>query len=117
MLELSGSIAYLDTEDEATGEPLLGRAELMGRGALALSPGATTFRAEVVRSGRVPVSRTATSTTYQESVTRLNLAGALSLGGVRLTAGVDNLTDDRPANAIMELRRRWFVGASAGVAW
>lgn len=115
--ELSGSIAFLETEDKDTGTELLGRVKLSGRGALAVNPGRYSLRAEVHRQGRVPLSRAGSVTTYQASLTRLNLSGAASFGEVRLSAGVDNALDDIAENAIMQTGRRWFIGVTTGLGW
>jgi outer membrane receptor for ferrienterochelin and colicins len=114
--ELSGSIAFLETEDKTTGTELLGRAKLSGRGALTVSPGRFSFRSEVHRQGRVPISRTATATTYQAALTRLNFSGTASVGELRLVAGVDNVFDDIPENALMQTGRRWYLSLTTGIS-
>jgi outer membrane cobalamin receptor len=116
ILELTGSVAFLETEDLATGRELLGRARLSGRGALTVSPGRYSFRAELHRQGRVPRSRAAAGTVYQTALTRLNLSGTASIGQFRLAAGVDNVLDDIPENALMQTGRRWFVSLTTGVS-
>lgn len=113
----SAAWAYLDTEDESTGEPLLGRADHQVRLATAVSTGPVFVRPEVVHSSRTPVSRTRTGTiNYQDPFTRVNLAaGYRGPGAMDVSVGVDNLFDADPAGAFLEQGRRWFVRLSWGV--
>src|SRR5690606_34556950 len=105
----TASHAYLDTQDDASGESLLGRAAHMTRGALTVRPGAASVAGEVVHSSSVPLQRSAGSTQYQDAYARINLsAGLRLLDDARLTLGVDNLADTRPAGAATFLGRRWF---------
>lgn len=114
---LSAAWAWLDTEDESTGEPLLGRADHQVRLAAAYSPGALFVRPELVHSSRTPVSRSRTgAVTYQDPFTRVHLAaGYRALAGFDLSAGVDNLFDADPAGAFLEQGRRWFVRLTWGM--
>ena len=128
-LEVGGSVsrgivtarashAYLDTEDESTGEPLLGRAAHMTRGGFTVHPGPVSVTGEVVHTTSTPLSRTAAGTTYQGAWTRMNVSAGVQLSNVaRLTLGVDNLADAEPEGAATELGRRWFGGLSWGFAW
>jgi outer membrane receptor for ferrienterochelin and colicins len=117
VVALSGSIAYLDSKDKDTGSELLGRAKLSGLGALTLSPGRYSIRAELHRQGRVPLSRGSSGTTYQSALTRLNLSGTATLGDWHVSAGVDNALDDVAENALMQTGRRWFLGITTGFGW
>ena len=128
-LEVGGSVtrgivtarashAYLDTEDESTGDPLLGRAAHMTRGGMTVQPGPVSVTGEVVHTTSTPLSRTAAGTTYQGAYTRINLSAGVRLGeGARLTLGVDNIADSEPEGAATDLGRRWFGGVSWGFAW
>jgi outer membrane cobalamin receptor len=122
LVEGTASYAYLDTEDESTGDELLNRAAHTARVALALSSGPFTVHSEGIYTRRVPLSRTDTSTTYQGAYARLNLSATAAplrgpLSGLRLTLGVDNAGDTRPEGAVTELGRRWFGGLSWGAGW
>jgi outer membrane receptor for ferrienterochelin and colicins len=114
----SASHAYLETEDETTGEPLLGRSAHMSRAALTLEPGPATLSGEVVHSSSVPLQRSAAGTQYQDAYTRINLSASATLfDDARVTLGVDNVADTRPAGAATFLGRRWFGGLSWGLSW
>jgi outer membrane receptor for ferrienterochelin and colicins len=116
--EVSASYAYLDTKDEATGNELLGRARNTARLAAGISPGRFNLRAEVLSTSRVPLSRSGTTTRYQEAYTRLNLTSSATLAtDLQLNTGVDNVADSRPVGAATERGRRWFAGLSWGVSW
>jgi hypothetical protein len=41
----------------------------------------------------------------------------LLFGDARVTLGVDNVADVRPAGAATFLGRRWFGGLSWGISW
>ncbi len=114
----SASYAYLATEDETTGEELLGRAGHQARGAVTVAPGGLSFTTELVHTSSVPLSRTATGTTVQDSYARLNLSAGLTLrDDIRFTLGVDNVADNRPTNAAAFLGRRWFGRLQWGLSW
>ena len=114
----SASHAYLDTEDETSGEPLLGRSAHMTRGSVTVRPGPAAVTGEVVHSSSVPLQRTAAGTTYQDAYARINLSASVALiDDARLTLGVDNLADARPAGAGTFLGRRWFGGLAWGLSW
>lgn len=74
LIEASASYAYLDTEDESTGQELLGRAAHTARGAVTLVRRSASVRTEVIYTGRVPLSRSSGVTRYQEGYARLNLS-------------------------------------------
>src|SRR5690606_18291580 len=89
---VSGSYAWLDTEDEVSGRPLLGRAAHTARAALAVDSGPWSAEAEFVRNSAVPVSqdRATGALVYQGAAPRLNLRGSVAIGGTwRATGGVD----------------------------
>jgi outer membrane receptor for ferrienterochelin and colicin len=114
----SASHAWLDTEDEESGEPLLGRSAHMTRGAVTVEPGPASVTGEIVHSSSVPLQRSASGTQYQDAYTRINLSAAVRvLDDARLTFGVDNVADVRPAGAATFLGRRWFGGLSWGLSW
>ncbi len=118
IVSASASHAYLDTEDETTGEPLLGRSAHMSRAALTVRPGPAALTGEVVHSSSVPLQRTEAGTTYQDAYARINLSASAALfDDARLTLGVDNVADVRPAGAATFLGRRWFGGLSWGLSW
>lgn len=118
IVSLRASHAWLDTEDEASGEPLLGRAAHMTRAAASVETGRAALTGEVVHSSSVALRRTAQGTTYQGAYARVNVSGGITLpGDARLTLGVDNLADTRPDGAATDLGRRWFGGLSWGIGW
>jgi outer membrane receptor protein involved in Fe transport len=66
----------------------------------------------------VPLQRTAAGTTYQDAYARINVSASVALiDDARLTLGVDNLADTRPAGAGTFLGRRWFGGLAWGLSW
>ena len=114
---LSGSYAWLDTEDELSGRPLLGRAAHTVRAALAVEPGPWSAEAEFVRNSAVPVSqdRATGGLVYEGAAPRLNLRGSVAVSGTwRATGGVDNVGNVVPERAVAGLGRRWFAGLSWG---
>lgn len=117
-LSLRASHAWLDTEDESSGEPLLGRAAHMTRGSAAFETRRATATGEVVHTSSVALRRNAQGTSYQGAYARINLSGGVTIAeDARLTLGVDNLADTRPSGAATNLGRRWFGGLSLGIAW
>ena len=118
IVSATASHAWLDTEDETSGEPLLGRSAHMTRAAVTVQPGPAALTGEVVHSSSVPLQRSAAGTQYQDAYTRINLSASASLfGDARVTLGVDNLADVRPAGSATFLGRRWFGGLSWGISW
>ncbi|HEU5049420.1 MAG TPA: TonB-dependent receptor, partial [Gemmatimonadales bacterium] len=118
IVSVSASHAWLDTEDESSGEPLLGRAAHMSRGAVTVTPGIASLTGELVHSSSVPLQRAASGTTYQAAYARINLSAGVTLfHDARLTLGVDNLADTRPEGAATFIGRRWFGGLSWGRSW
>ncbi|HEU4827831.1 MAG TPA: TonB-dependent receptor [Gemmatimonadales bacterium] len=118
IVSATASHAYLDTEDETTGEPLLGRSAHMTRAALTVRPGPASLTGEIVHSSSVPLQRSAAGTQYQDAYARINLSASASLfDDARVTLGVDNVADVRPAGAATFLGRRWFGGLSWGISW
>ena len=112
------SHAWLSTEDESTGEPLLGQAANTSRASLTMLPGPVNVTGEVVYTGAVPLRRTSTGTQEQADYARVNLSGGVSLpSDLRLTVGADNLFDTRPEGAATFLGRRFFAGLSWGFGW
>ena len=118
IVSATASHAWLDTEDEASGEPLLGRSAHMTRAALTVQPGPASLTGEIVHSSSVPLQRSAAGTQYQDGYARINLSASAQLfGDARVTLGVDNVADVRPAGAATFLGRRWFGGLSWGMSW
>ena len=118
IVSATASHAWLDTEDETSGEPLLGRSAHMSRAAVTVQPGPAALTGEVVHSSSVPLQRSAAGTQYQDAYTRINLSASASIfGDARVTLGVDNVADVRPAGAATFLGRRWFGGLSWGISW
>ena len=118
IISATASHAYLDTEDETTGESLLGRSAHMTRAALTVRPGPTALTGEIVHSSSVPLRRSAAGTEYQDAYARINLSASATLfDDARITLGVDNVADVRPAGAATFLGRRWFGGLSWGISW
>lgn len=118
-LSATGSYAWLDSENEITGEELLGRAAHTAKGSLGWSAWRLALRAEALHVGRVPLSRSAQGVvSYQEPHTRVNASGSVDLfHDAALTLGVDNLTDEVPVGAATVLGRRWYGGLSWGIGW
>jgi outer membrane cobalamin receptor len=118
VIEARGSYAYLDTEDESTGSELLGRAAHTARVAVTAGLDRLSVRSELIYTSRVPLSRSAGTTRYQDAYSRLNLLlTAAPLTAFQITVGVDNVGDTVPGGAIGELGRRWFAGLNWGTAW
>ena len=112
------SHAWLSTEDESTGESLLGQAAHTSRAAVTVLPGPVDVTGEVVYTGAVPLRRTSTGTQEQGDYARINLSGGVSLpSDLRLTVGADNLLDTRPEGAATFLGRRFFAGLTWGFGW
>ncbi|HXE57912.1 MAG TPA: TonB-dependent receptor [Gemmatimonadales bacterium] len=120
IVTVRGSHAYLDSEDGSTGLPLLNRAAHMTRGAVTVEPGRLSLTGEAIHTTSVPLTRNDAGepTQVQDAYTRINLSTGVALGaGGRLTLGVDNVADTRPANAPTYLGRRWYGGLTWGIAW
>lgn len=117
---LTGSYAWLDTEDEVTGRPLLGRAAHTVRGALRVTPSWWSLEGEVVRASATPISqnRTTGALVEQGAWPRVNVRAAASIGNAwQATLGVDNVGDVLPENATAGFGRRVFAGLTWGGAW
>ncbi|MGH7631907.1 MAG: TonB-dependent receptor plug domain-containing protein [Gemmatimonadales bacterium] len=118
MVTTFASYTYVATEDESTGEELLGRARHQARGTVTVAPGPLSFTTELVHTSSVPLARSAAGTTVQGGYTRLNLsAGVVLRDNVHVTLGVDNVADNQPTNAATFLGRRWFGGLRWGLTW
>lgn len=118
IVSVRASRSYLNTEDETSGEPLLGRAAHMTRAAVSVGPGPATISGELVHTSSVALRRTAQGTTFQGAYARVNLSAGASIGGdARVTVGVDNVADTRPEGAATNLGRRWYSGLSWGFGW
>jgi outer membrane receptor for ferrienterochelin and colicins len=113
MMTVSGSYAYLDAQNESDDQPLLGRAKHAVRGAVSVGNSRASLTAEAVRNSAVPISadRNTGDLIYQGAAARVNLRANTVIGGIwRITAGVDNVGNEIPENAIAGLGRRWFAG-------
>ncbi len=109
---IEGSYAYLDARDETNDQPLLGRAKHTIRGALTLARRGWSLTGEAVRNSSVPISQDQQSgaIVFQGAAARVNLrAGADLLQRWRINAGVDNIGDVIPENAIAGFGRRVYV--------
>ncbi len=117
---LDGSYAYLHTRDDSTGQPLLGRAAHTVRGAVTVAPRGWSLTVEAIRTSSLPLSQDpATGDIIIEGASpRVNVRGAVTLSGAwNLSAGVDNIADVIPVNAIAGFGRRWFAGLRWGGRW
>lgn len=94
---LEAGWSLLRAEDEATGEPLLGRPEHSARGTLGYTvPGGPRLSVSGVHTGRTPMQRTDAGTEWREAFLRFDARASWRLpGGLELTAGVDNLLDEQ----------------------
>ena len=109
---LAGSYAYLDARDETNDQPLLGRAKHTVRGALTLADKGWSFTGEAVRSSSLPISqdRRSGALIYQGAAPRVNLRAGVDLARPwHLNAGVDNIGNIIPDNAIAGFGRRWYA--------
>jgi outer membrane receptor for ferrienterochelin and colicins len=107
------SYAYLDARDEISNQPLLGRAKESVRGAVTVARQHWTFTGEAVRTSEVPISQDQQSGAliYQGAAPRVNFRGGIDmLHQWRLNAGVDNVGNVVPANAMAGFGRRWYAG-------
>lgn len=108
---LAASYAFLDARDETNDQPLIGMARESGRTALTIGR-RMSVTGEVVATSRHAISQEQQSgaLVYQGASTRVNIrASAALLHQWRLNAGVDNVADDVPENAIAGFGRRWFA--------
>jgi outer membrane receptor for ferrienterochelin and colicins len=115
IVSIDGSYAYLDAEDEVSNQPLLGRAKESVRGAATISRRHWTLTGEGVRTSQVPISQDPQSgaLVYEGAAPRVNVRGSVDMMREwRLNAGVDNLANVVPENAIAGFGRRWFAALS-----
>jgi outer membrane receptor for ferrienterochelin and colicin len=117
-VSLSASHAWLNAEDDESGEPLSGRAAHTTKVAGSVElPHESRFTSSVIQTSSVPVT-TRTGTEWQAAYARLNLSLAAPLAaGADMVVGVDNVTDARPEGAITNLGRRWFTALHWRGAW
>ena len=118
-LQLEAAYAYLDARNSETDQALLGQARHNARLAATWRAPHWQLTAEGVRTAAVPLSESSAGVvTWQGAARRVNLRGGLDLAHAwRLTAGVDNIGDVVPVNAISGFGRRVFAGASFGGSW
>lgn len=119
-VRVEAAYAYLDARDADTDGPLLGQAKHNVRGAVTFARRHWSLTAEGVRTAQVPLSQNANTgvTTYQGAAGRVNLRGGLEVANAwHLNAGVDNVGDVVPANAVNGFGRRWFAGLSWEAGW
>ena len=112
IVALAAAYAYLDARDETNDQPLLGRAKQSVRSALTVSRRRWTLTGEAVRTSQVPITkdRQTGALVYQGAAPRVNLRGGIDvLHRWRLNAGVDNVANVVPVNAIAGFGRRWFA--------
>ncbi len=117
---VEGSYAYLHTRDDSTGQPLLGRAAHTVRGAVTIARHGWSATVEAIRTSSLPLSQDpSTGDIITEGASpRVNARGSISLDGAwDLSAGVDNLANHIPVNAIGGFGRRWFAGLRWGGRW
>ena len=117
-LSLSASHAWLEAEDDESGDRLSGRAAHTTQVAgSVMLPHSATFSSSLIHTSSVPiVGRSGTE--WQAAYARLNLAlSAPLLAGADVVVGVDNLTDALPEGAVTNLGRRWFTALHWRGAW
>jgi len=108
----AASYAYLDARDETNDQPLLGRAKHTVRGAVTVANHRWSLTGEAVRTSSFPVTqdRRSGALIYQGAAPRVNLrTGIEILRSLRLNAGVDNVGNVIPDNAIAGFGRRWYA--------
>lgn len=107
-----GGYAWLQTRDDATGEPLLGRPAHSGRVTLEQRLPADIRGAVIANyTGEAPVQRLAGETLYRSGFMRVDLRLARSLpGGIEAAFGVRNLFDEEPERWPGYGRRHVYVG-------
>jgi outer membrane receptor for ferrienterochelin and colicins len=111
---IEAGYAWLGTEDEATGEPLLGRPEHSARLVTTVSP-ARGLRASVsgIYTGVTPMERDETGAivSEREGFLRIDARVAQRLPwGLELSLGADNLFDRRPDAWADAVGREWYLG-------
>ena len=96
---LSAEVGYarLDTRDDGTGEPLLGRPEHSARAAVTTPVFGVRTHVAATWTGATPISRDEEGTTLErEPYLRFDARLARGIGPVELAFGVDNLFDRIP---------------------
>jgi outer membrane receptor for ferrienterochelin and colicins len=111
---LEAGYSYLQTEDDATDQPLLGRPAHTARLLAGYTfPFATRVSATAIYTGSTPMQRTTEGVLRREAYMRVDARVAHALPyGVELTLGVNNLGDSRPAMWPGYTGRQIYAGAS-----
>jgi outer membrane receptor for ferrienterochelin and colicins len=116
-LRLEGAYSYLTTRDEATDSPLLGRPTHSGRiGTRVTVWPRATISLNGVATGRTPMERseeTGMISSWRDAYVRFDarLSAPLRLG-IDVSAGIDNLFDQRPENWAGYTGRQVYAGLS-----
>jgi outer membrane receptor for ferrienterochelin and colicins len=118
-LRLELGYGWLGTRDGETGGVLLGRPEHSGRAMLGLAAAkGPRLTATVVYTGSTPMERDSTGaiSSTREAFARLDLRAAQRLmWGLELSAGVDNVFNEKPAEWAGAVGRQAYVSMSWGV--
>lgn len=113
VITVEGSYAYLDARDETNDQPLLGRAKHTVRGAVSVAHAHWNASVEGIRASALPISQDmgTGALIYEGATPRVNLrAGLVVLDEWHLNAGVDNVGNVVPLNALGGFGRRYFAG-------
>lgn len=112
IVTLEASYAYLDARDEVSDQPLLGRAKESVRGVVTVGRARWNITGEAVRTSALPISQDPQSgaLVYQGAAPRVNVRGGIGvMHQWRLNAGVDNIANVVPVNAIGGFGRRVYA--------
>jgi len=116
-IRVETSYAWLGTEDESTGQPLLGRPSHAARlGATWTPPRGPRVSATVLHTGRTPTERDGSGVISgaRDAFIRLDARVAQRLpAGLEFSVGADNVFDARPDAWADATGRLWYVG----LAW
>lgn len=111
---LEAGYSYLETHDEATDEPLLGRPTHAARLMAGYTfPFATRVNATAIYTGTTPMQRTDAGVMEREAFVRVDARITHALPyGVELSLGVNNIGDNRPSLWPGYTGRQIYAGAS-----
>jgi outer membrane receptor for ferrienterochelin and colicins len=112
-VRVEAGYAWLGTEDDATGRPLLGRPEHSGRLTSTLTARALRATISGIYTGATPMERDETGaiTSERDAFLRIDARIARPLPwGLELSLGADNLFDQRPDAWADAVGREWYLG-------
>jgi outer membrane receptor for ferrienterochelin and colicins len=113
-VRLEAGLAWLGTEDGATGRPLLGRPEYSGRLVTTVAPTrALNATVSGIYTGATPMERDQTGaiTSERDAFLRIDARLAQRLPwGLELSLGADNIFDRQPDAWADAVGREWYLG-------